>query len=127
MSTDTGSARPVITVERHEFRNRKTTSTVSSAPSTSASSTLRTELRTRSPASRTISSRVPGGSVFCSWAMRAFTQIGHRRRAVLARLHDVETDRLTTVEQRRRRRLGRARLDVRDLAERDRAARRAAR
>ena len=36
-STDTGSARPVMTVERHEFRNRKTTATVSAAPSISAS------------------------------------------------------------------------------------------
>ena len=34
--TETGSARPVMTVERHELRNRKTVSTVSSAPSTSA-------------------------------------------------------------------------------------------
>ena len=46
-----------MTVERHEFRKRNTTSTVSSAPSISASSTLRTELRTRTPASRTISMR----------------------------------------------------------------------
>ena len=38
--TETGSASPVMTVERHEFRNRKTTSTVSTAPSTSASWTL---------------------------------------------------------------------------------------
>ena len=60
---DTGSARPVITVERQELRKRNTTSTVSSAPSISASSTLRTELRTRSPASRTTSSLTPGGSV----------------------------------------------------------------
>ena len=32
-STDTGSASPVMTVERHELRNRKTTATVSAAPS----------------------------------------------------------------------------------------------
>src|SRR4051812_20136107 len=43
-STETGRARPVITVERQELRNRKTTKTVSRAPSISASSTLRTEL-----------------------------------------------------------------------------------
>ena len=36
-STDTGSANPVITVERHEFKKRKTTSTVRIAPSTRAS------------------------------------------------------------------------------------------
>ncbi len=62
-STETGSARPVITVERQEFRNRKTTRTVRMAPSTSASSTLRTELRTRSPESRTTSMRTPWGRV----------------------------------------------------------------
>ena len=65
-STDTGSARPVITVERHEFRKRKTTSTVSSAPSISASSTLRTAWLTRSPAFCTSANVTPGGSVFCS-------------------------------------------------------------
>ena len=44
-STDTGSARPVMTVERHELRKRNTTSTVSSAPSISASCTLFTARR----------------------------------------------------------------------------------
>src|ERR1035437_6186856 len=48
-STDTGSARQVMTVERHEFRKRNTTSTVSSAPSTSASSTFCTEPSTWAP------------------------------------------------------------------------------
>jgi hypothetical protein len=62
-STEIGSATPVITVERHEFRKRKTTSTVSSAPSRSASSTVRTDAFTRAPASFTMSSVVPLGSV----------------------------------------------------------------
>ena len=53
-STDTGSARPVITVERHEFRNRNTTRTVRIAPSTSAPWTSATELATRGPASRAV-------------------------------------------------------------------------
>jgi hypothetical protein len=35
-STETGSARPVMTVDRHELRKRKTTTTVSAAPSTRA-------------------------------------------------------------------------------------------
>ena len=69
-STDTGSARPVITVERHEFRKRNTTSTVSSAPSTSASSTFCTERSTWSPEFWTTSRRVPFGSV----AEMAFTR-----------------------------------------------------
>ena len=46
-STDTGSARPVMIVERQEFRKRKTTSTVSRAPSTRASCTLATARLTR--------------------------------------------------------------------------------
>jgi hypothetical protein len=41
----------VITVDRHEFRNRNTTNTVSTAPRSSDSSTFLTELRTRSPRS----------------------------------------------------------------------------
>jgi hypothetical protein len=39
-STLTGSASPVMTVERHEFRNRNTTRIVSTAPSISAFWTL---------------------------------------------------------------------------------------
>ena len=62
-STEIGSATPVITVDRHEFRNRNTTSTVSAAPSKSASSTLRTAWSTRSPESFTRSNFVPLGSV----------------------------------------------------------------
>ena len=62
--TETGSARPVMTVERHEFRNRNTTSTVSAAPSSSAHCTSATELATRGPASRAVISSTPAGSVF---------------------------------------------------------------
>lgn len=62
-STEIGSARPVITVERHEFRKRNTTSTVSTAPSMSVDCTLLTDAVTRSPALRTTSSVVPVGSV----------------------------------------------------------------
>ena len=72
-STDTGSARPVITVERQEFRKRNTTSTVRSAPSISASSTFRTAASTRTPASFTSSSFVPAPSVGWSCATRSRT------------------------------------------------------
>ncbi len=71
-STLTGSASPVITVERQELRKRNTTSTVSSAPSMSASCTFRTAAFTRSPASCTISSRAPAGIFFCSSATCAW-------------------------------------------------------
>ena len=70
-STDTGSARPVMTVDRHELRKRNTTSTVSSAPSISASSTFRTAWSTRVPASFTSSSFVPAPSDGWSSATRA--------------------------------------------------------
>ena len=79
-STDTGSARPVMTVERHEFRNRKTTATVSAAPSMSASCTLPTESSTRTPASCTMRSVTPAGSVCWSSAICSRIVVGHRRR-----------------------------------------------
>ena len=72
-STEIGSATPVITVERHEFKNRNTTSTVSSAPRNSASSTLRTARRTRFPESFTTSIVVPFGNVSFTWSSRAST------------------------------------------------------
>ncbi len=63
-STETGSARPVMTVERQEFRKRKTTSTVSNAPSSSADCTCSTDCSTRTPASCTVRSVTPAGRVF---------------------------------------------------------------
>ena len=65
-STETGSARPVITVERHELRNRNTTSTVSNAPSEQRLLDVRHGVATRSPASFTMSIFVPFGSVVLS-------------------------------------------------------------
>ena len=61
--TDTGRARPVMTVERHDLRNRNTTRIVSSAPSSSEVWTSATDSRTRTPESFTVSSLVPGGRV----------------------------------------------------------------
>jgi hypothetical protein len=83
-STETGSARPVITVERQELRNRKTTKTVSSAPSISASSTLRTDWRTRSPASRITDTFSPGGRV--GWIFWIAALISSETLVVLAPL-----------------------------------------
>jgi hypothetical protein len=48
-----------MTVDRHELRNRKTTRTVNTAPSTSASCTLATDAATRVPASRTTRNVTP--------------------------------------------------------------------
>ncbi len=69
--TETGRARPVMTVERHELRKRKTTSTVRNAPSTSVSCTLVTECSTFTPEFFTTSIVVPGGSVFRICSTRA--------------------------------------------------------
>ena len=49
---DTGSVRPVITVERQEFRNRKMMAMVSSAPSTIENLTSFNESRMRWESSR---------------------------------------------------------------------------
>jgi len=72
-STLTGRARPVMTVDRHELRNRNTTSTVSTAPSMRASCTFRTAWATRTPASCTTSSLAPLGRRCCSVSIRALS------------------------------------------------------
>ena len=56
-----GSVRPVMTVERHEFRNRKTISTVSAAPSKRVRLTFATETRIERELSRLTSTLTPGG------------------------------------------------------------------
>jgi hypothetical protein len=56
-----GSVRPVMTVERQLFRNRKTMSTVSTAPSISVRCTLATETRIERELSRLTSTFTPGG------------------------------------------------------------------
>ena len=72
--TETGRANPVITVERHEFRNTNTTRTVRKAPSRRAFSTSQTELSTRSPESCTSSSSTPFGSVRRTRSIRSSTR-----------------------------------------------------
>jgi len=57
-----GNVSPVITVERQEFRNRNTISTVRSAPSISVWRTLATETRIWREPSMIGSSRSPGGN-----------------------------------------------------------------
>jgi hypothetical protein len=60
-----GKVSPVMTVERQEFRNRKTISTVSSAPSISVRRTFSTDTRIGREASVTGSSRTPPGNCAC--------------------------------------------------------------
>ena len=103
-STETGSARPVITVERHELRNRNTTSTVSAAPSISASSTLahrvldaRRRRRARRAASTPGRQRLLDLVDACADLARpppwCCSRVG---------LHDVDADGFLVVVQRRR-------------------------
>ena len=60
--TEIGSVRPVMTVDLHELRNRKTMNTVSSPPSTSVTCTSSIDSRMNVESSRTIWSDTPGGS-----------------------------------------------------------------
>ncbi len=60
--TEIGSVSPVMTVERHEFRNRKTMNTVSSPPSISVICTSSIDSRMNVESSRTSRSVTPGGS-----------------------------------------------------------------
>ena len=64
-----GSVSPVITVERHELRNKNTISTVSSAPSIKVRRTLSTATRIGRAPSVISSSRAPGGTNGCRSAM----------------------------------------------------------
>ncbi|MBK8230220.1 MAG: hypothetical protein IPK72_06460 [Candidatus Eisenbacteria bacterium] len=63
---ETGSVRPVMTVERQELRKVKTTRTVRIAPITIVTSTSSTDSRIQTELSRTIERVVPGGS--CAWS-----------------------------------------------------------
>ncbi|MNL65123.1 hypothetical protein D3C87_1894140 [compost metagenome] len=67
-----GNVSPVITVERQEFRNKKTINTVRMAPSISVWRTLFTATRMGRALSPMVSSRTPGGSWFFSSTTAAF-------------------------------------------------------
>ncbi len=71
----TGSVSPVITVERHELRKRKTTRTVRNAPSRSALWTFSTDCSTRTPEFCTTRSSTPSGSEPRSASTRSSTAL----------------------------------------------------
>ena len=71
--TEIGSVRPVMTVERHELRNRNTMKTVSRPPRTSVTCTSSIDSRMNVESSRTICSDTPGGSSGCILATAART------------------------------------------------------
>ena len=64
-STEIGRVRPVMMVERHECRNRKTITMVSTAPSMMVRLTLLSWLCTRSDSSSSTRRVISGGRVFC--------------------------------------------------------------
>jgi len=67
-----GSVKPVMTVERQEFRNKNTISTVSSAPSNRVCRTLDTDTRICREPSVICVSLTPGGNCCCSSARVLF-------------------------------------------------------
>ena len=127
-STDTGSARPVMTVERHELRNRKTTSTVSSAPSISASCDVahRVARRARRRRGRRRARRRRAASAGSRRPARAIASATCGG-AVALRLLDVDADGFLAVEERQRARLLGAVARRRRPRRAGRAARRARR
>ena len=71
--TEIGSVRPVITVERQEFRNTNTISTVRMPPISIVRFTSWIESRMNCESSRTTRSATPGGSSRASLSTAAFT------------------------------------------------------
>ena len=84
-----------MTVERHEFRNRKTTSTVSTAPSISASSTLRDRvLDARAGVAHDAQRHARPAASSGSPRPLLAHRVGDRGGAEALRLDDVDADRL---------------------------------
>ena len=95
-----GSVSPVITVERHEFRNRKTMPMVSSAPSSSVRRTLFTDTRIGRELSRTTSSAMPLGSCGSQLRQHRVQAVDHVDGVLALRLAHVQHQRALAVEQR---------------------------
>ena len=111
-----GSVRPVMTVERHEFRNRKTISTVSSAPSISVRRTLSTDTRMGREPSAICSSRMPGGSSARKVVHRGLQAVGHGDGVLVLRLLHLQQQRALAVVERQTLHFFGAVADVRHLA-----------
>ena len=98
-STLTGSARPVMTVERQELRKRNTTSTVSSAPSISAS--LHVPHRVVHPQAGVLHDLQlhPRRHALLQRGDPPVNHVGHLSRAVALGLEDLDADGLAAVER----------------------------
>ena len=116
-STDTGSARPVMTVERQELRNRNTTATVRAAPSRSAALDARHRI---GHAHAAVLHDTQGHA-----GRQRGLDLGHARAHLLGDgggaeprgLQDVDADRLVVVEEREGSRFFGAVLDVGHVAQ----------
>ena len=95
-----GSVRPVITVERQEFRNRNTISTVRIAPSISVWRTLATETRIWREPSAIGSSRRPGGSCLLHLGDGRLQAVDHGDGVFVLRLLHRQQQRALAVVQR---------------------------
>ena len=112
-----GSVRPVMTVERHEFRNRNTISTVSSAPSISVRRTFSTATRIGREASAIGSSCTPGGSCGCISAIVFVQAVDHLDGVLVLRLLHRQQQRALAVVEREAVDLLRAVGHARDLVD----------
>ena len=100
--TEMGSVRPVMTVERQEFRKQNTIRTVSRPPSTSVFSTSATDSRMKFDVSRTIWISVPGGISGLQLLDRRAHRVHHADRVGLRLLGDVDGHRRLAVDERQR-------------------------
>ena len=119
-TTETGSVRPVITVERQEFRNRNTIRTVSRPPISIVTFTSSTDSRMKSESSLTIDRADAGRQLALQLLDRLDHAVGHRHGVGARLLLDVERERRLLVEQRGVLRLLDAVDDLRHVAHVDR-------
>ena len=113
-----GSVRPVMTVERQEFRNRKTISTVSAAPSISVRCTLATDTRIERELSRIdLEPARRAAAAACASASACVQAVDHLDGVLALRLLHRQQHRALAVVERQALDLLRAVDDVGDLAD----------
>ena len=101
--TEMGSVRPVMTVDRQEFRKQKTMSDRQQAAEDAACScTSATDSRMNVDVSRTTWISTPGGSSFCSVVDRRQDRVDDADRVGLGLLRDVDGHGRLAVDERER-------------------------
>ena len=120
-TTEIGSVSPVITVDRQEFRKRKTMKTVRRPPRTSVTWTSSIDSRMKVESSRTTCSATPGGSSGARRRDGREHAVGDAHRVGARLLLHVQRDRRPVVDERQAARLLDAVDDLRDVAHEHRA------